>query len=448
MGNVAPSSRSPSVVGPGDLVAGKYRVERVIAAGGMGVVVAARHESLDQRYAIKLLRPEILDNEEAVARFLTEARTAARLESEHVARVFDVGRLDAGVPYMVMEYLDGVDLDQLVESRGPLPVVEAVDLVVQALQAIAEAHAAGIVHRDIKPANLVLTKRSDGSARIKVLDFGISKHRSIDASGAVAGAITSTQQVIGSPQYMAPEQISSPKNVDGRADVWAIGATLHDLLTGKPPFDGETVGLILARVLRDSPPRLRSDRPDAPAGLEKVLLRCMEREPSARFRNVAELSAALAPFGSTASKVAAERIAGALGRGTSATLSTSATSVRYGHPAPGRVARLVGAGLFGAALLGAGAWALLGGRNVKTEPAVAPAAEVAPPRPPTDVGVAPVAASTDLAPASASAAPLAPASAQASAAPAVIPRFPATSKGGTPNTTKKTNKADLLNDRQ
>ncbi len=430
MGTAAPSSRNPSLVEPGDLVDGKYRVERIIASGGMGVVVAARHEALDQRYAIKLMRPEILENEDAVTRFLTEARTAARLESEHVARVFDVGRLEGGAPYMVMEYLDGVDLEKLVESRGPLPVVEAVDLVVQALGAIAEAHAAGIVHRDIKPANLVLTKRSDGTARIKVLDFGISKNRSVDASGAVAGAITSTQQVIGSPQFMAPEQISSPKSVDGRADVWAVGATLYDLLTGKPPFDGETVGLILARVLRDPPPRLRHDRQGAPAGLEKALLRCMERDPSARFRDVAELAAALAPFGSTASKVAAARIAGALGRG-----NTPPAGISQGK---GRTGKIGAAVLLGVALVGTGVWFLVGKKN-DTGGTAASVAEVlptnAPPTSPRAAEVVPATTSTD--PASA------PPSVQASSS--AVPRVQPFSPGG--GTKKKSTKADLLNDR-
>ena len=159
----------------GDLLAGKYRVERILGAGGMGIVVAARHEELDQRVAIKFVRDEALGNEGAAERFLREARAAVRLKSEHAAKVLDVGKLESGAPYMAMEYLEGTDLGAVLEERGPLPVESAIEWIVQACEAVAEAHGAGIVHRDLKPQNVFLARSVGGSPRIKVLDFGVAK---------------------------------------------------------------------------------------------------------------------------------------------------------------------------------------------------------------------------------------------------------------------------------
>mgnify|MGYP001062724726 FL=1 len=220
-------------VQPGDLLAGKYRIERVLGRGGMGVVVSAVHEALDERVALKFLLPEALANQEAVQRFLREARAAVKIRSEHVARVTDVGTLESGAPYMVMEYLDGVDLARYLESRGPLPVPEAVEYMLQACEALAEAHALGIVHRDLKPANLFRIERVDGTPSIKLLDFGISKVIAHQV------ALTQTSSMLGSPLYMAPEQMTSSKHVDARADVWALGIILFELVTGEPPFQGD-----------------------------------------------------------------------------------------------------------------------------------------------------------------------------------------------------------------
>src|SRR5580693_7216018 len=169
---------------------------------------------------------------EYVARFEREARTAVKIKSEHVARVIDVGQLESGSPYMVMEYLEGEDLQGWLEKQGRLPIERAVDFLLQACEAIAEAHAMGIVHRDLKPANLFCIRRPDGTLSIKVLDFGISK-----AAGASMG-MTSTQAVMGSPLYMSPEQMGSSKGVDARSDIWALGVILFELVTGRVPFDG------------------------------------------------------------------------------------------------------------------------------------------------------------------------------------------------------------------
>jgi serine/threonine-protein kinase len=192
-------------VAQGDVLAGKYRVDHVLGVGGMGVVVSATHLQLDQRVALKFMLPVGLAHPALVERFAREARAAARLKSDHVARVLDVGTLDSGSPYMVMEYLEGSDLGSVVAERGPMPVHMAVDCVLQACDAVAEAHAIGIIHRDLKPRNLFLTGRNDGRALVKVLDFGISKHK----TGASDLSLTRTTEIIGSPNYMSPEQLRS-----------------------------------------------------------------------------------------------------------------------------------------------------------------------------------------------------------------------------------------------
>src|SRR6478735_5774588 len=253
-------------VSPGELLAGKYRIERVLGQGGMGVVVAAVHEALDERVALKFLLPEALSNKEAVARFTREARAAVKIRSEYVARVSDVGTLDSGSPYMVMEYLQGSDLSQYLERVGPLPFEEAIEYVLQCCEALAEAHSLGIVHRDLKPANLFRIIRPDGTPAVKLLDFGISKLTAADQS------MTQTSSMMGSPLYMAPEQMTSAKHVDARADIWAVGIILHELLTGRAPFGGDTVPELCAKILTELPPPLRQLRPEAPIGLERVIL--------------------------------------------------------------------------------------------------------------------------------------------------------------------------------
>jgi serine/threonine-protein kinase len=296
-------------VQPGSVLLGKYRVERVIGVGGMGAVIAARHLQLDERVAIKFLLPTMLEAGEIVQRFLREARAAIKIRSEHCVRVLDVGTLEGGAPYMVMEYLDGQDLSGLLEQSGALPVEDAVDWVLQAAEALAEAHAMGIVHRDLKPANLFLTRRPDGTASVKVLDFGISKQTD---SGADA-SVTKTQAVLGSPRYMSPEQMRSTRDVDARADVWALGAVVHELIAGQPPFDAETMTALCAAILQDPPNPLRARRPDAPVQLETAILGALEKDRGRRYQNVAQLAAALAPFGTPAASASAERIARVLG---------------------------------------------------------------------------------------------------------------------------------------
>jgi serine/threonine-protein kinase len=279
----------------GDVLAGKYRVERVLGTGGMGVVVAAHHIGLDTKVAVKLLLPEMLSQEEVVARFAREARAAARIANEHVARVFDVGALENGVPYMVMEFLDGFDLSEMLRRQGPLPVAQAVDFVLQACDGVAEAHRVGIVHRDLKPANLFCVRRSDGSLFVKVLDFGISK---LSATGGQSSlAMTSTAAVIGTPYYMSPEQMDSARVVDGRTDIWALGIVLYEILTGHRPFGGQTMPEVCISIATHPAPPIRRQRAEVPPGLEAAIFKCLEKQRTQRFATIGEMAGALAPFG-------------------------------------------------------------------------------------------------------------------------------------------------------
>jgi eukaryotic-like serine/threonine-protein kinase len=291
----------------GDVIDGKYVVERECGRGGLAIVLSAMHAGLDQRVAIKMLQPEWAGDGEVVERFMREGRAATRIKSEHVVRVFDVGKHQSGAPYLVLEYLEGHNLDDVLRMWGPLPVPTAVDWVLQAAEAIAEAHAYGIIHRDLKPSNLFLTRRADGSACVKVIDFGLSKITDPRMSGASA-KLTRPSDVMGSPHYMAPEQLRATCDADARADMWALGAVLHELLVGKPPFRGETVPEICATVLTQEPPRLTSIRASVPPPVENAVLRCLEKDPEARLANAAELARAIAPFGTSVARTSCARI--------------------------------------------------------------------------------------------------------------------------------------------
>ena len=291
------------------MILGKYRIERVLGAGGMGAVVLAMHLQLEERVAIKFLLSSVARQPDMVERFLREGRTAIKIRSEHCVRVLDVGTLEGGQPYMVMEYMEGRDLDATIRASGPLPIADAVDFVLQAGEALAEAHALGTVHRDIKPANLFVTRRPDGTPSIKVLDFGISK-----AAGAAGNlGMTSTQAVMGSPLYMSPEQMRSSKDVDARSDIWALGTVLYEALAGSPPFDGETVTALIVKITQDPMPPLRGHRAEVPPQLEAVLGTALEKDRSRRYQTMAAFAAALAPFGTSSASASADRIARVLG---------------------------------------------------------------------------------------------------------------------------------------
>ncbi|WP_438013786.1 serine/threonine-protein kinase [Sorangium sp. So ce315] len=295
----------------GDVIAGKYRVEGVLGAGGMGIVVSALHVALGRRVAVKFLSPAAQQVfPDASARFVREARAAMAIKSEHVTRVLDVGELDGGSLYIVMELLTGLDLSQLLKSRGgaPLPVDEAVDMVLQAGEAIAEAHSLGIIHRDLKLTNLFCTTDADGSPFVKVLDFGLSKLVAPDAGGGLESSLTLTSVIVGSPHYMSPEQIRSLKHADARSDIWALGVILYQLASARRPFRGHSLPSICMSVATDTPKHIHSFLPGVPPALDDVIQRCLDKDVNARVQTVAELAEALAPFASPRASVSLRRI--------------------------------------------------------------------------------------------------------------------------------------------
>ena len=293
------------------MLAGKYRVERVLGSGGMGVVVAAWHLELEQRVAVKFLHPLALERADTAERFRREARSAAKIRSEHVARVIDVGIMEGGVPYMVMEYLEGHDVSDEMAKVGMLPIEDAVDFVLQAIEALAEAHAAGIVHRDLKPANLFIATRADGTRIVKVLDFGISK--SLLGGSASELSLTRTSVLIGSPLYMSPEQMRSAKDVDTRTDIWSLGVILYEMITGRPPYTGDSIPALCASLLNDVPQSMRTLRLDVPPELEDIIRHCLAKDRADRYGTVSELARALAQFGSVSSQLHVDRASRVLG---------------------------------------------------------------------------------------------------------------------------------------
>jgi hypothetical protein len=295
------------VVQVGSMIAGKYRVDRVLGQGGMGIVVLATHVQLHRPVAIKFILPEVLGTPHVVQRFLREAQAAVQLSSEHVARVLDVGALETGAPYMVLEYLEGADLSSF--PRSQLTVGGIVDLVLQACEALAEAHALGIVHRDIKPANFFITRRADGTPLLKVLDFGISK------TSVSNGPLTVSQTVMGTPAYMSPEQMRSSRDVDHRSDIWSLGAVLYELLQGAPPFHGDTFSSMVLKVVNEPLPKLTVR---LPGDLDEVVYRCLEKDPARRFQSIAELTQEIAKYAHSATQAAisVQRTRAVLGPGT------------------------------------------------------------------------------------------------------------------------------------
>jgi serine/threonine-protein kinase len=291
----------------GDVIGGKYRIDSVLGSGAMGVVVSAHHVVLGTTVAIKLLRPNMVEDKEAVARFMREARAAAQLRNEHVAHVLDVDKLESGAPYLVMELLEGFDLAHWLRMRGRLTVEQATEFLLQTCEAVAEAHELGIVHRDLKPANLFCTRRANGLMSIKVLDFGISKITRVPTNDDVT-EMTNATALIGSPPYISPEQLDSPRDVDVRTDIWALGVILYELLTGSLPFYAQRIPELCVKIATQQQPPLRSLRPDAPEAIEVVVRRCLEKERSRRYPNVVALALALAEFAPKRARVSVVRI--------------------------------------------------------------------------------------------------------------------------------------------
>jgi eukaryotic-like serine/threonine-protein kinase len=332
------------------VVGGRYRVDEVIGAGAMGFVVSAWHLELDQPVALKVLNPDVFEREEALQRFRREVRAAARIRSEHVCRVNDVGTLDTGEPFMVMELLQGNNLEEELHRRRVLPVEEAIRYVLEAVEAVAEAHAAGIIHRDLKPANLFVTRRADRTRLIKVLDFGISK--SMADSQKSDMSLTKTGVIIGSPLYMSPEQMRSTKDADARSDVWSLGAILFQLVTGRPPYMGETIPELCSQLFSsDAPPvSTVSLVRGLPPALDAVIARSLARDPSRRYQSVADFGEALLDFAPPQSRVHVERARRVLTSDADAPASVYPARTQPGAPtiieasvsnvAPGRTATI------------------------------------------------------------------------------------------------------------
>ncbi len=273
----------------------------------MGVVAECTHLALGERVAIKMLRPDVLGDQDAVQRFIREAQAAAKLKSEYVARVSDVGRFENGVPYMVMEFLEGLDLGQLLEQRGVLPAQWATELVLQTAEALSEAHALGIVHRDVKPTNLFVSWRPDGTSLIKVLDFGISK----SPTGADM-QLTQTQSLLGTPAYMSPEQMRSARLVDTRTDIWSLGTVFYEILEGRRPFEAESFSEMCVKVAVDPP----APMVNTPPAMQQVILHCLAKSPEQRYSSMADLGRDLVPFAQDphAAQLLVERMARLLRR--------------------------------------------------------------------------------------------------------------------------------------
>lgn len=274
---------------------GKCRIDGVLGIGGMGVVLAATHLHLQERVAVKIMLPELASDEEIVARFVREGRAAVRIKSPHVAKVLDVATRPSGEPYMIMEMLDGRDLDAVLTEQGRLPLATAVGYMLQACDALAEAHAKKIVHRDLKPSNMFLAEHDDGTSSIKLLDFGISKL--VHEDGCSEGmSITKSRSILGSPLYMSPEQLRASRDVDARSDIWSLGVILYELVSGEPPFKGSTIAEIGALVLAGETPDLGKAVPSLPSAFVAAVRKCLARERDARFQSIVELVQAIGPY--------------------------------------------------------------------------------------------------------------------------------------------------------
>jgi serine/threonine protein kinase len=292
----------PSVTGA--VLAGKYRVERFLGSGHLAMVAAAYDLQLQRRVAIKYLLAESLEHPEMVERFAREARAAARVRGEHVARVLDHGSLEGGAPYIVFEFLEGVDLEAYLKAEGPLPITRAVRYALEICEGLAEVHAAQIIHRDMKPSNVFLAKGPDRQNTIKVLDFGVSK--------MIDEPMTAVSRMLGTVMYMSPEQLREANSVDLRTDIWSLGVILYELISGVQPFEGPTIVMVAQAIQRNTPRPLSDLRPDVPAGLEAVIAKCMKTDRADRYASVLDLAFALAPFARSRDRESVARITGVL----------------------------------------------------------------------------------------------------------------------------------------
>jgi serine/threonine protein kinase len=287
-----PSRPREEDVPAGEILAGKYRALRVIGSGAMGVVVQVAALATGEIAALKFLRPSVVRHPSAAARFLRETEVSRKIKSPHAVAISDVGTLASGSPYMVMEYLEGINLEQLLFGDALLPLDRACDLALQAALGLAAAHAVGVIHRDVKPANLFLTRGPDGAELLKILDFGISKVLDLEPGQQ----LTRTQTSIGSPQYMSPEQMRSARSVDFRTDQWALGVVLYRMATGQLPFQADTLPRLCGMVLEANFLPVAVVRPELPPDFAATVERCFRRRPDERFADMAALAEAFVPF--------------------------------------------------------------------------------------------------------------------------------------------------------
>jgi serine/threonine-protein kinase len=297
----------------GSVINGKYRIDGVLGEGGVGVVFMAHHLELDERVAIKFLKAESLRDSGIVARFAREAKAALAIKSEHVARIMDVGTMqDTGAPFIVMEYLEGSDVNSALKARGTFSVPDVAEYVLHACEALAIAHSKGIVHRDIKPENLFLTSTRHSMNVVKVLDFGVSKAALTGSMFRGEIPLVETSQLMGTPLYMSPEQVRASSNVDARSDIWSLGLVIYEMLTGQAAFDAKSLNELCAAILERDIPPVRDIRPDVPEGMALAIQRCVQRDPAARYQNVGALANALLPFAPKRARIYAERAVAAL----------------------------------------------------------------------------------------------------------------------------------------
>jgi serine/threonine-protein kinase len=276
---------------PGDIIADRYRVVAPIGRGAMGTVYRAEHVQISKVMAIKLLHRELQQNPENVARFHREAESASRLNHPNTVHVFDFGRTKSGSLYLVMEYVDGDDLAKVLDKDGPMPFGRVAYLCAQVAGSVEDAHAAGIVHRDLKPENVVIAEGRDGETA-KVLDFGLAKL----FEGTVEAQVTSSGTIVGTPYYMSPEQIQG-QELDGRSDVYAIGAIMYECVVGKPPFEAPNPVGVLSKHLSEEPLRPSARSPlSVPAEADEIILRCLEKDPDRRYQTAEEVRQALIEY--------------------------------------------------------------------------------------------------------------------------------------------------------
>ncbi len=292
----------------GQTLAEKYLVEELITHGGMGSVYRGKHVMMDKTVAIKVLRPGLAGDDAVVARFSREAKAASRISHPHAVSVTDFGESENGVVFLIMEYLDGRTLKDLIRSEGPMPLARAVEIVRQVSGALDAAHLQGVIHRDLKSDNIMLSQ-TNGGDWAKVLDFGIAKIQ--QPEGSRDNDITAANLVIGTPQYMSPEQCSQTGAIDARSDIYSLGVIVFEMLTGRVPFTGESPTMIMMKQVQDEPPSVLEARPDLPASVDELIKKALAKQPADRFQTAGELSESLnhAAAGAADEEAAVPRVA-------------------------------------------------------------------------------------------------------------------------------------------